>query len=658
MRHSSIQRLFLTAILLLLCAPLTASALTFVNRGAFTGPQQVSSGQTVYLTLAVESPEAVSNVTFSLQVRKFSASGEISPSAVHSQSVTGQSFAAGVAKQYSWGFTIPNDLVTGDYVWVIKATNATGSLVYLDIAKTVSNYTFHVNGVPAKRYVRGINVMDLVIGSSVLPGVYGTNYTMPSQESLRNLKSRGHNVIRVPFNWERIQPVLNGGLNTSYLGYLLQTLENANAVGLGVIVDMHNYGRYTSNGQTSTFGSAALKKESYADAWRRIASAIKSNPKAYAAVYAYDIMNEPHDLPYLEGNFLNPVGVSSFESSVEGWLPRDASNTSLSKVSRNNQGSLKITASAPVKNGVVLGASLWASTKSTSITSGKTFQAKVFVPTTTPGAVIKARMVMFDSGSKSHFSKLFTVTKGVDTRVYYAPPDAVWQGNRGISIEFIVDGTEIGASHVFYVDNVSQGTQTDWYWPEQVWENYSQAAVDAIRALPENKLIMVEGYSYSSAERWPENHPQKWIKDPLNNIMYHAHLYMDGNSGGKYEECHSAFLAGARSQGYDSVGKLTIARAKNFTDWVTAQGTYGFIGEYGWPNEKKACAGESAAWNADGEEFLSFLDSIGMGATMWTTGSWEQQDSPYFNELSAYQLLPTFVPLSSAKVIERHPGQP
>ncbi|MBN8233303.1 cellulase family glycosylhydrolase [Corallococcus macrosporus] len=649
----------LSVALLLLALPLSASALTFVNRGASTAPRTVSAGQTVQFTLAMQSPEAVSGVTVSFQVRRYSADGIISPSAVYTKTVTGQAFAAGESRQYTWGYVIPATLVTGDYAWVTRATNASGTVVYLDVAKTVSNYTFHVDGVPEKRFVRGINIMDLGNAGGVLPGTYGTTYPKTSLESLQQLKARGHTVVRVPFIWERLQPVPGGALNTAYLGYLMETLEHAKTAGLGVIVDMHNYARFTSGGVQRPFGGAGAPTEAqYADAWRRISAAIRASPAAYSAVYAYDLMNEPHDLPYVEGTFSNPVAFASFEAGVEGWVGRDTTNTTVSRVVRNNQGSLKVTTPAIANaSTVVLGARVVATVKRAASSDGPTFQAKVFVPTTTPGSAVRARMVMIDSAYKTRYGEPFAVTQGVDTRVYFKPPADAWTNNQGVSVEFIVDGNDGSAPFVFYVDHVAQGTQSGEAWPARVWEKYSQAAVSALRDAGDGKLLMVEGYSYSSAERWPENHPQKWVSDPMNNIMYHAHIYFDDayNGGGKYDASHAVELTHAKSLGYATVGQLSIARVKKFTDWVAAQGTQGFIGEYGWPNSATQ-PGDAAAWNADGEEFLRFLDTVGMGATMWVTGTWERL--PDLNVNAAYQLTPTFVPLSQAPVLEAHPGNP
>lgn len=653
MNHPMRRYLLMAAALWLAWLPLPASALTFTNTGAYTRPSTVSANQEVLFTITLKSPEAVSNATVTFQVRPYTADGTISPSSVYTKTVTGQTFAAGESKTYNWGYTVPATLETGDYTWTTRATHASGSPVYIDIAKTLVNYTFHVNGVAPKRYVRGINIMDLGNAGGVLPGVMGTNYPKPTLTGMQRLKARGLDVVRIPFLWERIQPVLNGALNTTYLGYLLDTLQYANTAGLKVIVDMHNYGRYTSGGVARPFGGAgAPTKAQYADAWRRIATAIRNTPDAYNALYAYDIMNEPHDLPYQEGTYSNPVTFAGFESNTEGWGPRDAATTTVSKVVRNGQGSLQITSTASSGSGKVLGTGLSASVKRAVPANGPTFQAKVFVPTSTPG-IIGARFLMYDGSYKPHFSKTFALTKGVENRVYFKPPDAAWANNLSLSIEFIADASDGSAPFVFYVDQVSQGTQTGELWPAQVWESYSQEAVNALRGLGEQKLIMVEGYSWSSAEEWPKNHPAKWITDSQNNIMYHAHFYFDRS--GAYENPHAVELAAAKAQGHASVGDLGVARIKNFTDWVAAQGTQGFIGEFGWPNSVRR-PDDSAAWNADGEKLLQFLDQVGMGATMWTTGTWEQVTSPNIN--TAYQIEPSFLPLSQAAVLERHLGKP
>ncbi|MHA7632907.1 cellulase family glycosylhydrolase [Corallococcus sp. M7] len=653
MFHGVPSKLLLAIPLLLTGLPLSASALTFVNTGAYTAPKTAASGQTVGFTIVPQSAEAVSNVTVTFQVRPYTPGGAISSTVVYSQTLTGQSFTAGEKKRYEPRFTVPANLTTGEYLWTTKATNAAGTTVYMDVAKVHDMYTFHVNGVAAKSYRRGINIMDLGNAGTVLPGTLGTHYPKPTLAGMQRLKSRGMDVVRIPFLWERIQPVLNGALNTTYQNYLLDTLEYANAAGLGVIVDMHNYARFTSGGVSRPFGSTgAPTKAQYADGWRRIATAIRANPSAYAALWAYDLMNEPHDLPYQEGTFSNPVTFASFESSTESWGPRDASTTSVSREVRNGQGSLKMVTTASAGSGKVLGATLSASVKRASAANGATLQAKVFVPTTTPGTV-KARLLLVDGAYQYRVGDSIDVPKGVDTRVYFKPPDTAWANNKLLSVEFIVDSSDGSAPFVFYVDNVAQGTQSGQQTPPQVWESYSQAAVDALRGLGEDKLIMVEGYSWASAEEWPEQHPAPWVTDPKNNVMYHAHFYFDRS--GRYDNTHAQELAWAQAEGYASVGARGVARMKNFTDWVAAHGVRGFVGEFGWPNSVIR-PNDAAAWNADGELLLEFLDAQGIGATMWTTGTWEGTTWPNINNV--YQIEPSLVPLSQAQVLERHLSKP
>jgi hypothetical protein len=86
------------------------------------------------------------------------------------------------------------------------------------------------------------------------------------------------------------------------------------------------------------------------------------------------------------------------------------------------------------------------------------------------------------------------------------------------------------------------------------WELASQAAVDAIRANGDNKLIMVGGYNFSKVQGWATTHPQPWISD--HNFMYEAHHYFDSesSSGGAatsvYSQTYASALADAVAAGY------------------------------------------------------------------------------------------------------------
>ena len=96
--------------------------------------------------------------------------------------------------------------------------------------------------------------------------------------------------------------------------------------------------------------------------------------------------------------------------------------------------------------------------------------------------------------------------------------------------------------------------------PAQVWEKASQMAVDAIRQNGDTKTIMVAGYFWSSAVRWPENHPKAWIKDSANNFRYEAHHYFDSDNSGTYKHSYQDDLADAQKRGYGADHTATAAR--------------------------------------------------------------------------------------------------
>ena len=102
--------------------------------------------------------------------------------------------------------------------------------------------------------------------------------------------------------WERLQPVLDGPLDPTQLGYLQQDVAYAKASGALVSIVPHNFGRYAPNESFVSNpciidnpcpGSPVnVTSDDLANFWVEISSAFKDEP----AVVAYDLMNEPHDM--------------------------------------------------------------------------------------------------------------------------------------------------------------------------------------------------------------------------------------------------------------------------------------------------------------------------------------------------------------------------
>jgi len=137
--------------------------------------------------------------------------------------------------------------------------------------------------------------------SSRSPGEHGRDYLWPGEGVLAYFYGRGVRHVRVPFRWERIQPNLGAGLDAQELGRLWSFVESARRYGVGVMLDLHNFGRYSKHERggvrerivdADRGDPGAVTREHLADLWSRISSELMGHP----AVVGYGLMNEPHDM--------------------------------------------------------------------------------------------------------------------------------------------------------------------------------------------------------------------------------------------------------------------------------------------------------------------------------------------------------------------------
>jgi endoglucanase len=123
---------------------------------------------------------------------------------------------------------------------------------------------------------------------STFRGTYGVDYIYPNRSEVDYFKSKGMNVIRLPFQWENLQPSLNGAFSSAELNRLKTFVTQTTAKGVNVVLDPHNYARYNGN----IIGSAKVPNSAFANFWSRLAGQFKNNDKVFFA-----LMNEPHDMP-------------------------------------------------------------------------------------------------------------------------------------------------------------------------------------------------------------------------------------------------------------------------------------------------------------------------------------------------------------------------
>jgi endoglucanase len=135
---------------------------------------------------------------------------------------------------------------------------------------------------------RGVSLAGAEFGGDRIPGTYNTDYIYPAASSVAYFKSKGMNMVRLPFSWERLQPALNQPFDAAELGRLTGFVRDVTATGVTVVLDPHNYARYRGN----LIGSAQVPYAAFADFWSRLATELKGNTRV-----VFGLMNEPHDMP-------------------------------------------------------------------------------------------------------------------------------------------------------------------------------------------------------------------------------------------------------------------------------------------------------------------------------------------------------------------------
>jgi endoglucanase len=143
----------------------------------------------------------------------------------------------------------------------------------------------------------GVNLSGAEFGQSHLPGTYGSDYIYPNSTEVDYYKSKGMNIIRLPFRWERLQHTNNVPLDATELSRMNTFVSYATAQGMYVILDPHNFERYwapVSDFQSSPIGlvGSSVPDSVYTDFWARVATVFKSNDHVI-----FGLMNEPNSMP-------------------------------------------------------------------------------------------------------------------------------------------------------------------------------------------------------------------------------------------------------------------------------------------------------------------------------------------------------------------------
>jgi hypothetical protein len=109
----------------------------------------------------------------------------------------------------------------------------------------------------------------------------------PRAGSFRYLADRSVTLVRVPFAWERVQPITGGPLRDDAVRKLVSVSTWAHEAGCRVVWDCHNYEQVHH-----WFGGRKrlMTADEFVDLWTRISEILEGHP----GVGGYSLMNEPN----------------------------------------------------------------------------------------------------------------------------------------------------------------------------------------------------------------------------------------------------------------------------------------------------------------------------------------------------------------------------
>jgi endoglucanase len=132
-----------------------------------------------------------------------------------------------------------------------------------------------------------VNLAGAEFNSSRKPGMLDKDYVYPSGSDYAYYASKGMNVVRLPFLWERVQPQAYGALDGQQLSQLRTAVSRAKAQQLRVVLDVHNYAKYYGK----RIGTSETPVAVFADLWSKLAGEFKGDDAV-----VFGLMNEPNGI--------------------------------------------------------------------------------------------------------------------------------------------------------------------------------------------------------------------------------------------------------------------------------------------------------------------------------------------------------------------------
>ncbi len=449
--------------------------------------------------------------------------------------------------------------------------------------------------------VGGVSIAQGEFGSTPdkQPGVYNTDWKYPDLKYLEKAYQSGIRLVRLPFTWERVVEGRNKGLDDANVGRLLALLDNARIAGVQVLLSMHNMGRFReAPDKTYTLGTDDLSYEWWASTWKALAARLSQHP----AVWGYGIMNEPHDLP-VGGD----AGLGRTYRSLRG-------NHDWSNIVWGGKANVAFTGHGSLTRATV------------DITEGDSVIVVLRPPGTGKDEPLEAPV--------GTITRLVSGPEGQVTAKAWVQNSTTWSHDNGKDIpldkvgKFVWVGDDFGkkqdARYVEVSITAPAGSQVvvdlgdqvyfEGATPKDMWEKASRQCAEAIWSADPDAHVVVAGYDWSSAGRWPHERP--WVT-PLTGtsgcVTYEAHAYFDEDSSGTYKKPYAEADAAAKAAGYRNLPDRVEKELGSWLTWGATNHVDLVLGETGWPKDDDD-------WKALGEKIFQVMgDHL---VILWSSGEW------------------------------------
>ncbi len=164
------------------------------------------------------------------------------------------------------------------------------------VVAAVASRCVNASQAAAQRPIRfaGINLAGAEFGEQV-PGVHGRDYFYPTFETIDYYRGLNFNLIRLPFRWERLQPILGQPFSPSEEEHVVELVSYITGRNGTVLLDPHNYARrrVSDDGwrMDHLIASPAVPAAAFVDFWARLAARFRDNSRVI-----FGLMNEPFEI--------------------------------------------------------------------------------------------------------------------------------------------------------------------------------------------------------------------------------------------------------------------------------------------------------------------------------------------------------------------------